>query len=76
MDDGRAWHIFTILPDHKDKGLYAMALDTSARPHELLKLKIKDLKERVIPPIKDPDYTKNHKTGMHFISIHSQWKNR
>ena len=30
-----------------------MALDTSARPHELLRLRIKDLKERIIPPLKD-----------------------
>lgn len=36
------------------KASHAMALDTSARPHELLKLKIKDLKERIIPALKDP----------------------
>jgi integrase/recombinase XerD len=41
-------------PSSRIKAYHAMALDTSARPHELLKLKIKDLKERIIPPIKDP----------------------
>lgn len=40
-------------PSTKIKAYHAMALDTSARPHELLKLKIKDLKERIIPATKD-----------------------
>jgi integrase len=35
-------------PSIRIRAYHAMALDTSARPHELLKLKIKDLKERVI----------------------------
>jgi integrase len=34
-------------PDKRDKCYHAMALDTSARPHELLSLKIKDIKFRV-----------------------------
>jgi integrase len=41
-------------PSARIRAYHSMALDTSARPHELLKLKIKDLKERIIPPIKDP----------------------
>jgi hypothetical protein len=40
-------------PSAREKAYHAMALDTSARPHELLKLKIKDLKERPLPAIKD-----------------------
>jgi hypothetical protein len=42
-------------PETKIKAYHAMALDTSARSHELLNLKIKDLKERVIPATKDKD---------------------
>ena len=34
-------------PEKRDKCYHAMALDTSARPHELLSLKIKDIKFRV-----------------------------
>ena len=40
-------------PSVKVRAYHAMALDTSARPHELLKLNIKDLKERLIPSVKD-----------------------
>ena len=40
-------------PTVRMRAYHAIALDTSARPHELLKLKIKDLKERVIPAVKD-----------------------
>jgi len=34
-------------PEKRDKCYHAMSLDTSARPHELLSLKIKDIKFRV-----------------------------
>ncbi|HJS64335.1 MAG TPA: tyrosine-type recombinase/integrase, partial [Nitrososphaeraceae archaeon] len=34
-------------PEKRDKCYHAMALDTSARPHELLSLRIKDIKFRV-----------------------------
>jgi site-specific recombinase XerD len=36
-------------PSNRIRAYHAMALDTSARPHELFKLKIKDLKERLYP---------------------------
>ena len=34
-------------PSIRDKCYHSMALDTSARPHELLNLKIKDIKFKV-----------------------------
>jgi site-specific recombinase XerD len=40
-------------PDIRFKAYHAMSLDTSARPHELLNLKIKDLKERPMAAVKD-----------------------
>lgn len=61
-------------PSVRIKAYHAMALDTSARPHELLKLRTKDLKGNTAN--QRPNYTKNHKTGMHYISVHSSRKNR
>ena len=34
-------------PSKRDKAFHAMANDTSARPHELLNLKIKDIKFKI-----------------------------
>jgi integrase len=36
-------------PSKRDKAFHAMANDTSARPHELLNLKIKDIKFKITP---------------------------
>ena len=36
-------------PSKRDKAFHSMAIDTSARPHELLGLKIKDIHFKVSP---------------------------
>ena len=47
MDRRRTYNIFEILSFEDRQSFHAMANDTSARPHELLNLKIKDIKFKI-----------------------------